>query len=53
MVGLEPKLFGSNVQLQTNVQNRIHCKTCDIKDPTQYIGWVTPEGGGSPIYNNM
>jgi electron-transferring-flavoprotein dehydrogenase len=39
--------------LQINSQNCIHCKTCDIKDPTQNIRWVTPEGGSGPIYNNM
>ncbi|WP_416304989.1 electron transfer flavoprotein-ubiquinone oxidoreductase [Neptunicella sp. SCSIO 80796] len=40
-------------QLQINAQNCIHCKTCDIKDPTQNINWVTPEGGGGPNYPNM
>lgn len=40
-------------QLQINAQNCIHCKTCDIKDPTQNINWVTPEGGGGPRYPNM
>lgn len=39
--------------LQINAQNCIHCKTCDIKDPTQNIQWVTPEGGGGPNYPNM
>lgn len=39
--------------LQINAQNCIHCKTCDIKDPTQNITWVTPEGGGGPNYPNM
>lgn len=38
--------------LQINAQNCVHCKTCDIKDPTQNICWVTPEGGG-PIYESM
>jgi hypothetical protein len=33
-----------------NAQNCVHCKTCDIKDPTQNIVWVTPEGGGGPNY---
>src|SRR3546814_11527611 len=33
-----------------NAQNCVHCKTCDIKDPTQNINWVTPEGGGGPNY---
>lgn len=40
-------------QLQINAQNCIHCKTCDIKDPTQNIVWHTPEGGGGPNYPNM
>jgi electron-transferring-flavoprotein dehydrogenase len=37
-------------RLQINAQNCVHCKTCDIKDPTQNIDWVTPEGGGGPNY---
>ncbi len=37
-------------KLQINAQNCVHCKTCDIKDPTQNINWVTPEGGGGPSY---
>ena len=36
-----------------NAQNCVHCKTCDIKDPTQNINWVVPEGGGGPNYPNM
>ncbi|QCP14520.1 electron transfer flavoprotein-ubiquinone oxidoreductase [Pseudoduganella umbonata] len=40
-------------RLQINAQNCVHCKTCDIKDPTQNITWVTPEGGGGPSYPNM
>jgi electron-transferring-flavoprotein dehydrogenase len=40
-------------RLQINAQNCVHCKTCDIKDPTQNIVWVTPEGGGGPNYSNM
>ncbi|MCY7317540.1 MAG: electron transfer flavoprotein-ubiquinone oxidoreductase [Ramlibacter sp.] len=40
-------------RLQINAQNCVHCKTCDIKDPTQNIVWVTPEGGGGPTYVNM
>lgn len=40
-------------RLQINFQNCVHCKTCDIKDPTQNIVWVTPEGGGGPNYPNM
>ena len=39
--------------LQINAQNCVHCKTCDIKDPTQNIVWVTPEGGGGPNYSGM
>ena len=39
--------------LQINAQNCVHCKTCDIKDPTQNIVWVAPEGGGGPNYPNM
>jgi electron-transferring-flavoprotein dehydrogenase len=39
--------------LQINAQNCVHCKTCDIKDPTQNITWVPPEGGGGPNYPNM
>jgi electron-transferring-flavoprotein dehydrogenase len=37
-------------RLVINGQNRVHCKTCDIKDPTQNIVWVTPRGGGGPNY---
>ena len=45
---------GGNAQrLQINAQNCVHCKTCDIKDPTQNIVWVTPEGGGGPNYTAM
>jgi electron-transferring-flavoprotein dehydrogenase len=40
-------------RLQINAQNCVHCKTCDIKDPTQNIVWGTPEGGGGPNYPNM
>ena len=40
-------------RLQINAQNCVHCKTCDIKDMTQNIEWVTPEGGGGPNYPNM
>jgi electron-transferring-flavoprotein dehydrogenase len=42
-----------NPKLQINAQNCVHCKSCDIKDPTQNINWVTPEGGGGPNYPNM
>ncbi len=44
---------GGSPRLQINAQNCVHCKTCDIKDPTQNIVWVTPEGGGGPNYTNM
>jgi electron-transferring-flavoprotein dehydrogenase len=40
-------------KLQINAANCVHCKTCDIKDPTQNIVWVTPEGGGGPNYAGM
>ena len=40
-------------RLQINAQNCVHCKTCDIKDVSQNINWVTPEGGGGPNYPNM
>jgi electron-transferring-flavoprotein dehydrogenase len=40
-------------RLQINAQNCVHCKTCDIKDPTQNIVWTVPEGGGGPNYPNM
>ena len=43
----------SEKKLQINSQNCVHCKTCDIKDPTQNIQWVTPEGGGGPNYSAM
>jgi electron-transferring-flavoprotein dehydrogenase len=48
-VGLEE----GEPRLQINAQNCVHCKTCDIKDPTQNIEWVAPEGGGGPNYPNM
>ncbi|WP_029008832.1 electron transfer flavoprotein-ubiquinone oxidoreductase [Azospirillum halopraeferens] len=41
---------GTNPRLQINAQNCVHCKTCDIKDPTQNIRWSVPEGGGGPNY---
>ena len=44
---------GNGQRLQINAQNCVHCKTCDIKDPTQNINWVVPEGGGGPNYPNM
>ncbi|GLR13412.1 dehydrogenase [Chitinimonas prasina] len=48
-VGLEE----GKPRLQINAQNCVHCKTCDIKDPSQNINWVVPEGGGGPNYPNM
>lgn len=48
-----PMESGDGQRLQINAQNCIHCKTCDIKDPTQNINWVVPEGGGGPAYNGM
>ncbi|BBK35470.1 electron-transferring-flavoprotein dehydrogenase [Allostella sp. ATCC 35155] len=44
---------GDAPRLQINAQNCVHCKTCDIKDPTQNINWVVPQGGGGPNYPNM
>ncbi|WP_091739295.1 electron transfer flavoprotein-ubiquinone oxidoreductase [Phenylobacterium immobile] len=44
---------GQNPRFQINFQNCVHCKTCDIKDPSQNIVWTTPEGGGGPNYPNM
>ena len=49
VVGLDE----GNPRFQINAQNCVHCKTCDIKDPTQNINWVVPEGGGGPNYPNM
>jgi electron-transferring-flavoprotein dehydrogenase len=43
----------AGLRLQINAANCVHCKTCDIKDPTQNINWVVPEGGGGPNYPNM
>jgi electron-transferring-flavoprotein dehydrogenase len=43
----------SGPRFQINAQNCVHCKTCDIKDPSQNITWITPEGGGGPNYANM
>ena len=40
-------------RLHINAANCIHCKTCDIKDPTQNITWICPEGGGGPNYGDM
>ncbi|MEX1056894.1 MAG: electron transfer flavoprotein-ubiquinone oxidoreductase, partial [Natronospirillum sp.] len=44
---------GAEKRFQINAQNCVHCKTCDIKDPSQNIRWVAPEGGGGPNYPNM
>jgi electron-transferring-flavoprotein dehydrogenase len=44
---------GGKPRFQINAQNCVHCKTCDIKDPSQNIDWVTPEGGGGPNYTGM
>ncbi len=44
---------GGSPRFQINAQNCVHCKTCDIKDPSQNIVWTTPEGGGGPNYRNM
>jgi electron-transferring-flavoprotein dehydrogenase len=50
---IERDADGSNPRLRINAQNCIHCKTCDIKDPTQNIVWVAPQGGEGPVYPNM
>lgn len=44
---------GDGKKFQINAQNCLHCKTCDIKDPSQNINWTVPEGGGGPNYPNM
>jgi electron-transferring-flavoprotein dehydrogenase len=44
---------GAEPKFQINAQNCVHCKTCDIKDPSRNIVWTTPEGGGGPNYPNM
>jgi electron-transferring-flavoprotein dehydrogenase len=44
---------GENPKFQINFQNCVHCKTCDIKDPSQNINWTTPQGGDGPNYPNM
>ena len=49
----ENTLESGEKRFQINAQNCVHCKTCDIKDPSQNITWVTPEGGGGPTYPNM
>jgi electron-transferring-flavoprotein dehydrogenase len=44
---------GDKPRLQINAQNCLHCKTCDIKEPSQLIDYTTPEGGGGPAYGAM
>jgi electron-transferring-flavoprotein dehydrogenase len=44
---------GGQKRFQINAQNCVHCKTCDIKDPSQNINWTVPEGGGGPNYTGM
>ncbi len=44
---------GAETKFQVNFQNCVHCKTCDIKDPSQNITWTTPQGGDGPNYPNM
>jgi len=44
---------GQNPRLQINAQNCLHCKTCSIKTPEEYIKWTVPEGGGGPAYSGM
>ena len=56
--GVYEVVYGDEVQkteprFQINAQNCVHCKTCDIKDPSQNITWIPPEGGGGPNYPNM
>ncbi|XP_071494609.1 electron transfer flavoprotein-ubiquinone oxidoreductase, mitochondrial-like [Diadema antillarum] len=48
-----PTEDGEAMRLQINAQNCVHCKTCDIKDPSQNINWVVPEAGGGPAYSGM
>ncbi|CAL8354668.1 unnamed protein product [Merluccius merluccius] len=48
-----PLESGEGMRLQINAQNCVHCKTCDIKDPSQNINWVVPEGSGGPAYNGL
>ena len=50
---VEDEAQAGQQRLQINAQNCVHCKTCDIKDPTQNIVWVPPEGGGGPTYSGM
>ena len=50
---LEIPLCNGENCLQINAQNCVHCKTCDIKDPSQNINWVAPQGGEGPLYGGM
>jgi electron-transferring-flavoprotein dehydrogenase len=52
-VDVDAAVPNNGKRLQINAQNCVHCKTCDIKDPLQNIHWVTPEGGGGPVYSVM
>jgi electron-transferring-flavoprotein dehydrogenase len=52
-IDVDAAIPNSGKKLQINAQNCVHCKTCDIKDPLQNIHWVTPEGGGGPVYSVM
>jgi electron-transferring-flavoprotein dehydrogenase len=52
-VDVDASVPNNGKRLQINAQNCVHCKTCDIKDPLQNIHWVTPEGGGGPVYSVM
>jgi electron-transferring-flavoprotein dehydrogenase len=45
--------YNEEGKLIINAQNCLHCKTCDIKTPMNYIQWTVPEGGGGPAYENM
>jgi electron-transferring-flavoprotein dehydrogenase len=47
---VEDEAAESGMRLQINFQNCVHCKTCDIKDPSQNINWTVPEGGSGPLY---
>jgi len=50
---IDPEEEGKEARFVVNFQNCVHCKTCDIKDPSQNITWVTPQGGDGPNYPNM
>jgi ferredoxin-like protein FixX len=50
---IEREADGTNPRVRINSRNYVHCKTCDIKDPTQNIVWVAPQGGEGPVYLNM